>query len=58
MTKEVFEVLVPQYDHQYCMMTVQKGKAVWNDKYGTWTEYHGEEYLQDGDKVKEVLIAW
>lgn len=51
--EDKFEVLVPTSDHQYCTMSVQKGKAVWNEKFGTWYEYLG-----NGDQIKEVLIVW
>lgn len=44
-------VLVPSHDHGYTMATTYTGKAIYNKNTCEWSEYHGEEYLQDGDKV-------
>ena len=50
-------VLVPSHDHQYRKATVRKIKVVYNKKYREWYEYHGDEYLNEGDEVMEMNVA-
>lgn len=51
------QVLVPAHDHSYRVANLSEGKAVFNPRYNTWSEYHGDEYLDEGDIVVDVRIA-
>jgi hypothetical protein len=50
-------ILKPWDDHQYTYVVLSKGKAVYNERYYSWSDYVGDEYLDEGDKVYEVYIV-
>lgn len=51
------KVLVPDSDHGYREATVRKTKVVYNKKYRAYSEYVGDEYLEDGDEVVEREVV-
>jgi hypothetical protein len=51
------QILVPSRDHSYREASIRLTKVVYNLKRKEYFEYHGEEFLEDGDIVKEVLVA-
>jgi hypothetical protein len=51
------KVLVPSSDHGYVEVVVRKMKVVFNKKYRSYSEYMGDEYLEDGDEVVEREVA-
>jgi hypothetical protein len=51
------KVLVPISDHSYREATVRKIKVVYNKKYRAYSEYVGEDHLEDGDEVIEMDVA-
>lgn len=51
------KILVPSHDHRYREAIVKKTKAVYNHIYKEWYEYHGDEYINEGDEVFEVNVA-
>lgn len=51
------KVLVPDADHSYREATVRKTKVVYNKKYRVYSEYAGDDYLEDGDEVVEMDVA-
>lgn len=51
------KILVPSHDHQYREATVSKMKVVYNNIYKEWYEYHGDDYLDEGDEVLEMDVA-
>lgn len=44
-------------DHQLACLTLTKGLAVFNTQSYGWTEYAGEEFLEDGDELHEVWMV-
>lgn len=44
-------------DHQLASLTLTKRLAVFNTQSYGWTEYAGEEFLEDGDEVHEVWMV-
>lgn len=50
-------VLVPNGDHGYYVAHVHKQKVVWNKTYKHYSEYMGDEYLDEGDEVIEMEVA-
>lgn len=50
-------VLIPTTDHSYREAVVIKTKVVYNKKYREYYEYHGDEYLGEGDEVVEMDVA-
>lgn len=51
------QVLIPDGDHGYNVARIRKQKVVWNEKYKVYTEYVGDEYLDEGDEVIELEVA-
>ena len=51
------KVLVPDSDHEYREARVRKTKVVYNAKYRTYSEYAGDDYLEDGDEVVEMDVV-
>lgn len=51
------KVLVPDSDHSYQKAVVRKMKVVYNKKYHEYSEYYGDDYLDDGDEVVEMDVA-
>ena len=51
------KVLIPSFDHSYREATIRRIKVVYNKKYREYSEYHGEEYLDEGDEVVEMDVA-
>lgn len=51
------KVLVPDSDHSYREATIRKMKVVYNKKYRAYSEYVGDEYLEDGDTVIEMEVV-
>lgn len=50
-------ILVPSHDHIYYPSSVTATKAVFNSRYYSWSEYVGDEYLEEGDEVHTVWVA-
>lgn len=51
------QVLIPDHDDGYYVAIVRKQKVVYNKKYEVYTEYVGDEYLDEGDEVIEMEVA-
>lgn len=51
------KVLIPSDDHSYRVGSVKKMKVVYNNRYLSYSEYAGDEYLEDGDVVVEMDVA-
>lgn len=51
------QVLIPNGDHGYYVARIRKQKVVYNKKYEVYTEYMGDEYLDEGDEVIELDVA-
>jgi hypothetical protein len=51
------KVLIPSDDHSYREATVRKVKVVYNKQHKEYSEYHGDEYLEEGDAVVEMEVA-
>lgn len=49
------KVLIPSDDHFYQEGRLCEKKVVYNKKYRSYTEYAGDEYLEEGD---EVVTRW
>ena len=41
----------------YRIATVRKIKVVYNKKYRSYSEYAGDDYLEEGDEVVEMDVA-
>jgi hypothetical protein len=50
-------VLVQAEDHSYRLVTIRKIKVTWNSHDRTYYEYAGDEYLGEGDEVREMDVA-
>jgi hypothetical protein len=50
-------VLVPSGDHGYREVTVSEQKVVWNRYTRSYSEYAGEDYLEEGDTVVSRPVA-
>ena len=50
-------VFVPGHDHDFSPLTIADEKIVYNAKFGHWGEYHGEEYLDEGDIILDAKVA-
>ena len=46
------EVLVESHDHGYQIAHVVERKVVFNTKYKTYSEYAGDEYLEENEIVE------
>lgn len=57
MKKRHLKVLIPSHDHSYREGTIEQTKVVWNSEYRTFSEYHGDEYLEGKDEVIEAFVA-
>ena len=53
----LMKILVPSHDHRYREAVIKKTKVVYNHIFKEWYEYHGDEYLDEGDEVFEVNVA-
>ena len=51
------KVLVPGPDHSYTPMNVGMADVVYNETDKTFTEYHGDDYLSEGDIVIKARTA-
>jgi hypothetical protein len=51
------KVLIPGIDHSYREAVIRRVKVVYNKKYRAYSEYAGDEYLEDGDEVVEMDVA-
>jgi hypothetical protein len=51
------KVLIPGTDHSYREAVVKRINVVYNKKYREYSEYHGDDYLGDGDEVVEMDVA-
>lgn len=58
MKTETKKVLVSAHDHRYRVAQVTRMKVVFNKKYNEWSEYYGDEYLNEGDEVMEMDVAY
>lgn len=54
---EVRKVLVPGFDHGYRLVVVQRMEVVYNKITKTYSEYAGDEYLEEGDEVVEMDVV-
>lgn len=50
-------ILVPSSDHSYIEMNIRETQVVWNDLYKTYSEYAGDDYLEEGDEVVIRKVA-
>jgi hypothetical protein len=57
MNTQTKKVLVSAHDHGYREAYVTRMKVVYNTKYQEWYEYHGDEYLSEGDTVLEMDVV-
>jgi hypothetical protein len=51
------KILIAADDHSYRPAVVRHIPVVYNTKYRTYCEYHGEEYLEEHDQVVEMPVA-
>lgn len=50
-------VLIPNGDHSYREAYVTRAKVVWNTCTRSWSEYVGDEYLDENESVYEKKVA-
>jgi|GEM_PF-3465613 len=50
-------ILVPASDHTYIEMTVCEIDVVWNELYKTFSEYAGDDYMDEGDVRLKRKVA-
>jgi len=51
------KVLVPDGDHSLRLAPLVLKKVVCHEPSKTWSEYAGEEYLAEGERVVEVYVV-
>lgn len=51
------KVLIPTNDHGYREATVRITKVVYNKRYRSYTEYFGDDFLEEGDEVIEMQVV-
>ena len=56
-TLRSIEVLVPCSDHKYRTTNLELEKVVFNQRTWIYSEYYGDEYLEEGDVVIERYVA-
>lgn len=54
---EVRKVLVPSADHGYRVVAIQRMEVVYNKISKAYSEYAGDEYLEEGDEVVEMDVV-
>jgi hypothetical protein len=51
------QVLVPSHDHKYAIAWTSHKQVVWNRHSRSYSEYAGDDFLEDGDEVVTLPVV-